>query len=611
MIIGMRCVRQVLGTVLLGAVALMAGATGASGQTIDERVRRYDISIDVQADGSAEIREVLEYDFGSNRRRGIERLLVTTQRYDDDADRRYPLTVLDVEATAAPATYRVAALEGGVERIRVGDENTFVTGVHTYTLTYRLDGVVNAQPGDDELYWNVIGDRWQVPIEAVTVRVTVPGGATDVACFAGVTGTTATCDAATRDPATGDAVFSERSIAAGEGLTVVVAIPDTDGDDIEPQPVLRERRGLDDMFAVTPATVGITAVLAAIAAAAVASLQFLVGRDRRGSGFATDAAFSDEVREGTPVPLFDGTATPVEFVPPDKLRPAQLGVLLDEVADTRDVSSTIIDLAVRGWLRIEEVTNGRGKVTDYRLVDLHPSDDRPGLLEYERHLMSRLFAARGEVLLSDLKNQFATTMTRVKELLYVDAVARGWFLTRPDRVRRLWAAIGVAIGVVGGVITFVLAQFTSFALVGLPIVAAGLAVLVGAKWMPRRTPKGTGVLRRTKGFEDFIQNSEKHRAAFAERANLFTEYLPYAVMFGATDKWARTLAALGLPEPDTSSWYVGTAPIVWGSFGSRMNNFTSDVSTTLTSTPGGSGSSGFGGGGFSGGGGGGGGGGSW
>jgi uncharacterized membrane protein YgcG len=597
-----------------GGLASVGGAAPAAAQGAGERIRRYEVDIVVAADGSADFREVIEYDFAANDRHGIERYLPTRMGYDDEQDRLYPLRVLSVSSPTAPAQFTVSPMAGGLERIRIGDPNRTVRGVHIYTLQYRLDGVVNAQDGDDELYWNVIGDGWNVPITNVVVRMVVPGGARRVACYAGATRSDAPCASSTVQA--GVASFTQPALGAGQGLTVVVAIADTDGPVAEPRAVLGvpvaepRTRTLGEMFARTPATVGVTAFLAAAFAAAIAPLQFLVGRDRRGAGTVTDVAFSEQVGEGERVPLFDRTATPVEFVPPDGLRPAQLGVLRDEVADTRDVSATIIDLAVRGWLRIEEVTNGRGKVTDYRLVELHTAEERPGLLEYERHLLSRLFASSHDVLLSSLKNEFATAMKRTKELLYVDAVANGWFLTRPDRVRMWWALGGAALALVGGVLTFVLANASSWGLVGLPVVAAGLVVLIGARWMPRRTPKGTGVLRRAKGFEDFIENSEKHRAAFAERKNLFTEYLPYAVMFGATDKWARTLAVLGLPEPDTSTWYVGHGAIAWASFGDRVDRFSSMAATTLTSTPGSSGSSGFSGG-FSGGGGGGGGGGSW
>ena len=83
---------------------------------------------------------------------------------------------------------------------------------------------------------------------------------------------------------------------------------------------------------------------------------------------------------------------------------------------------------------------------------------------------------------------------------------------------------------------------------------------VGAYWMPQRTAKGYAVLRRTHGFRRFIEESEKERAKFAEKKNLFSEYLPYAIVFGAVDKWAKAFAGLDDQPPDTSSWYIGRRP---------------------------------------------------
>jgi uncharacterized membrane protein len=129
--------------------------------------------------------------------------------------------------------------------------------------------------------------------------------------------------------------------------------------------------------------------------------------------------------------------------------------------------------------------------------------------------------------------------------------------------------------------------------------------------MPARTAKGYAVLRHTLGFKRFIDESEKRRAEFAERANLFSEYLPYAVAFGATKKWAKAFGGLDDPPPDTSSWYVAQHPLDYVMFTSAIDGFAVTSAGTLTSTPASSGGSGFSGGGFSGGGGGGGGGGSW
>ena len=130
--------------------------------------------------------------------------------------------------------------------------------------------------------------------------------------------------------------------------------------------------------------------------------------------------------------------------------------------------------------------------------------------------------------------------------------------------------------------------------------------------IPRRTAKGWAALRRVSGFRRFIEESEKERARFAERAHLFTEYLPYAVVFGATEKWARAFAGLENEiAQTTSSWYVSSHPFSMNGFGDSMDSFAVTTAGTIVATAASSGSSGFGGGGSSGGGFGGGGGGSW
>jgi uncharacterized membrane protein len=98
-------------------------------------------------------------------------------------------------------------------------------------------------------------------------------------------------------------------------------------------------------------------------------------------------------------------------------------------------------------------------------------------------------------------------------------------------------------------------------------------------------------------------------ARFAEKENLFTRYLPFAIVFGLTEKWARAFEVLGEPAPDTT-WYVSSNAFSYGAFSDAMDGFTVTTAGTIASTPSGSGGSGFGGG-SAGGGGGGGGGGSW
>jgi uncharacterized membrane protein len=129
--------------------------------------------------------------------------------------------------------------------------------------------------------------------------------------------------------------------------------------------------------------------------------------------------------------------------------------------------------------------------------------------------------------------------------------------------------------------------------------------------MPSRTAKGTAITRRVNGFRRVIETAEEHTAKWAEQENVFTRFLPYAIVFGVTDRWARAFEVLGEAPGDDMSWYVSTRPFVYAEFAESLDSFAVTTSGVIASTPSGSGGSGLGGGGFSGGGGGGGGGGSW
>ncbi len=621
--------------VVLAAAVLLVAAGGsavvaptASAQVPDgiEQLEAFDIEVALDRAGAMTVTETITYETGSAPHHGILRKLITAQRYDERYDRVYPFTLLSVSSDTAPddvAIEHPAAdlsapgasfgdIFGPSARtvLRIGDADVEITGTHTYVVRYRLENVINDTDAGEELYWNITGHEWDFPIAATTVRVHGPDDVTDVRCFAGSLRVDDPCaGAAARD---GAAVFSHGALQPNQGMTIAVAFPDGTFDDVAP--ILDERWTFGRAFAVTPTTVGGAATLALACLLGLATLWRRVARDRQVVGTATDVAFGAGPDRGTaaaevPVAWGADTSSPVEFVPPEGIRPAQLGILLDEKADGIDVTATIVDLAVREHLRIEQIGEAKRnpKKTKHRLVRL-PKDDA-GLLGYERTLLTKLFATGPSVDLDDLRNTFATSLQEVQRAVEADAVGRGWFPKSPSKVRQRWtlagtAALVLAIGLLVG-----LAIFTHLALLGVPLVVAALALLVSARRMPRRTPAGTGLARRVGGFRELIVESEAHRAVWAEDKGLFTQYLPYAIVFGCTERWAKTFESLGGALPDTS-FYVGTQPLVYHELTRSLDGFSTSASATLSSTPGGSGGSGFSGG-SSGGGGGGGGGGSW
>lgn len=592
-----------MGVLVVGA-SLLVHAGPAVAQA-GERIERYRVAIVVEPDGDLLVREEIRYDFGSTRRRGILRTIPVRERYDDTHDRLLDLELVSV-ATSPGAPDRVQVEGGAQTTLRIGEQDVLITGAHTYEITYRVGGALNGFDTHVELFWDAIGPEWGVPIAAAEVRVELPAAPTEVACFAGPAGSTLPCDRARPDA--GGASFIAGPLDPGSAFTVVVGIPV--GAVAEPVPILEERWSAARAFAVTPATVGTAGTLLVGGVAAVIALWWRTGRDRRYVGSHVDVVFGNPDGTHERVPLLDRPLTPVEYVPPDGLRPGQVGTLVDEVANPLDVTATIIDLAVRGYLRIEEIPEkGWFSSPDWELHREAPPDD---LLAYERNLHESLFDAShpDRVKISELEDRFASRMRSVQGDLYDDVAERGWFHTRPDKERARWVAIGVGVAVAGAVLTVLVAAISGLGLVPLPVVVVGVLIAVNARRMPHRTAKGTGVLRRVDGFRRFIEESEKERARFAERADLFSEYLPYAVVFGATDRWARAFAGLDGELP-VGGWYRGADAFTITHFSGAMRGFTVTTSGTLTSTPASSGGSGLGGGGSSGGGMGGGGGGSW
>jgi uncharacterized membrane protein len=340
-----------------------------------------------------------------------------------------------------------------------------------------------------------------------------------------------------------------------------------------------------------------------LATGGVLALWWRVGRDRR--YVALHHAAGDTGEEHAP--LLGARPIAVEFQPPDRSRPAQMGLIIDERADTLDITATIVDLAVRGYLKITDLSkHGWFGHVDWQLDRLKPADG--ALLEYERIVLDGLFETGPTRALSDLKNKFYKHLNEARAALYRDAVARGWFPRNPETVRTVWRLTGLATIVAGVLLVIYLEKILGQGPLGIPVAVGGFLLLIAGRLMPRRTAPGSELLFRSLGFAKYIKTAEVQSQAFAERANIFTEYLPYAMVFKCVDRWARAFQDIDM-QAATAGWYVGQPGFNIGNFSSNLGSLSSSMSQTLASTPGGSGSSGFGGG--SGGGGGGGGGGSW
>ena len=458
----------------------------------------------------------------------------------------------------------------------------------TIVLRYRATNGLRFFDEHDELYWNVTGDEWDVPIRSASADIELPAGTPGVraTAFNGVYGAT-TRDAQVAIDGNVIHIAMPQGLGYREGLTAVV--------------------GWDKGVVTAPTA-------AARAAATVSSnwplvipiLVFLLafwtwwrrGRDPRRRPIA------------------------VQYEPPAGISPAEAGTLLDNSADMRDITATMVDLAVRGQLRIEETQQpkilglfGGGTEYSFHRLEPVPAGSKDGLAPHESKVFTGIFLGHNQVVpLSELKDEFYKNLPGIRDAIYDALTGHGFYRNRPDKVKQHWIVGAVGAGLLVGVGGTYLSALTL--LTPVPFIIAGvvsaLILLVFSQIMPARTDAGARALEHVLGFEEFLRRveAEQFKRIIVGHPELFDKYLPFAMAFGVEKQFARAFEGIYTESP---RWYVGPSMANFnvGHFSSSMSHLSSVAATTMASSPRSSSGSGFGGGGSSGGGGGGGGGGAF
>ncbi|HUE78554.1 MAG TPA: DUF2207 domain-containing protein [Sphingomicrobium sp.] len=611
----------------------------------DERITRFISDVAVQPDAALEVTETIDVQSEGDRiRRGIYRDFPTRYRGRTGSQVRVGFTLRGVTRDGYPEPAAIEPVSNGV-RIRIGDADKMLEpGDHRYVIRYRTTRQIGRFADYDELYWNVTGTGWAFPIDVAEAHIRLPQAAKlgQRAVYTGAQGSTAR-DADVIAERPGEIHFrTNRPLAPNEGLTVAVAWPK--GVVADADQATRARWWLTDFG---PPVVGALALLG------LAGFYYIAwqraGRDPR---------------PGTVVPLFS---------PADDLTPAAMRYVWKMGADNRAFAAALVDLGVRGHVRMVEEDGGwlqRDKVRLERLAAAEPLPDA-------EQAMLRELAATGESIVMEQAHH--AKFSAAKKALNENFKKRfegklfhrnwGWALAGVALfIAALWltaAAVVAATGVLdltqlavalGAMLTtalllmlvqtmksvgkclVVIGIFVFGALaaaVGAPVVAAafqtgwlvplalplvGLPLVLSAFWwIAAPTRDGRAVLDRIAGFRQYLSIAEGERldrlTPSKETPELFERYLPYAIALGVENRWAErfqgVLAAAAAQGQQQFGWYSGRSD-PWsnpGSFVGRVGSSLASAVSSASTAPGSS--SGSGGGGSSGGGGGGGGGGGW
>ncbi|MDE2878350.1 MAG: DUF2207 domain-containing protein [Gemmatimonadota bacterium] len=577
---------------MLAGVLVGALSSAAAAQERSWRIEDFHADLRVLESGAIEVTETIRPRFNGSYN-GIQRTIPVEYRINGFRYKLRPSVEAVTDADGNPLRYETERdgdylntkiwVPGAVDTVRTVRLSYGVTnGLRFFEVDEGEDGIVDAY---DELYWNVTGTEWPVPIETASATVRLPQAVGGVRAHAftggyGATGRDATVDV------TGSRVDvrTDRPLGFREGLTIGVGW----NAGVVRRPTAIDRAGMylsDNWPLFLPFFV----------------LAFMYRRwNERGR--------DPEI----------GSIEP-RYEPPGDLTPAEVGVIVDNRADLRDITATLIDLAVRGHLTIEEREENHllGLVTgtDY----LFERRDNPGdrLAPHESALLRAVFGGRRRRRLSDLKDRFYKDLPELKSTLLATLIEHGVYTESPTIVAGKYVGLGFLVGIViffGGLLAQAVLPLAMGAVLGAAIASAFVIVVFGL-FMPARTKRGTELLRQVKGFEEFLTRVESDRyKRKITGPEMFEKCLPYAMALGVATQWARAFGDLYREPPD---WYHGHALSTFNShiLVSNLNSMSAETHSVMQSAPrsaqgssfsggGISGGSGFSGGGFGGGGGG-------
>jgi uncharacterized membrane protein YgcG len=453
-----------------------------------------------------------------------------------------------------------------------------VDATRTVEIDYAVRNGVRFFEDHDEFYWNVTGNDWPVPTDHAEAFVTFPpsaAGSLRAQAFTGVYGS-AERDATSNVKGSDVSFETNNPLPMRGGLTIDIYVP---------KGILEEPSSFTRViwFLVSNPIVFLPLWTLAV----MFTLWWYRGRD--------------------PDP---GVSVAPMYEPPAGISPAEAGTLLEDTIHPRDITSTLVDLAVRGFVKIEEVDD-KGLLfhhKDYVFRLLIPQREWQGLEPHERVMLENVFASGEETRLSSLKNRFYTALPAIREDIMSQLRQKGMYLVDPESANSYsFAAILVIVA------PYVIAQVTGykdvFSSIGLLIASAVVSAIIWwlfARQMTAKTVKGGRTRVAVLGFQEFMNRVDADRLKHMP-SNTFEKFLPYAMALGVEHQWAQAFAGIVTSPP---SWYVPVGGYAYGMgfnpifFSNSMHGMAGDMHQVFVSAPRASSTgSGWSGGGFGGGGG--------
>lgn len=565
---------------LLGLL-LLPGVAAA--QAHSWRVTDFKDAISIAPDGKALVSEKITVAF-TGEWHGIHRTIPDEYPGPDDTNYTLFLNVINVTDENGNKLKYDSNKSGHYRDLKIyipgADDTTRIVEID-YSVRNGVRFFDSTNNNYAEFYWNVTGNDWPVPIDHASAFVTLPdpaSGGLRAQAFTGAYGSKE--NEASAEVRGTDALFeTTRPLPIRGGLTIDIYIPPG---------VIKAPSALTKFgwFLGSNPIV----FLPLFTLAGMFALWHTVGRD--------------------PDP---GVSVAPQYEPPKGMCPAEAGTLLDDTIHPRDITSTIVDLAVRGYIRIEEKVDTflLFHHKDYLFTLLKPREQwGPDLTPHERVMLENIFLSGTGTRLSDLKNRFYTVIPIIREDIMSALKNKGIYSLDPESANgySIVAAVAIAILVIGVQVMGWINLFNSIPLVIGSVLVTAVIWWLFARQMTAKTLTGARITIAVLGFQEFMNRVDADRIKRMP-PDTFEKFLPYAMALGVEHQWAQAFDGI-IKDPPT--WYVspngytGFSPLF---FSSSMHSMASDMHQVFTSAPrassdgsGFSSGGGFSGGGFSGGG---------
>jgi hypothetical protein len=567
---------------LLLLAAILAFALPAAAKSW--RISNFQDTITVNPDGSALVNETITLNF-VGQWHGITRTIPI--EYPGPNGTNYQLFV-DITSVADQNGSKLkydSSTSGPSRALKIYIPNA-ADATRTIEIAYRVRNGTRFFDDYAEFYWNVTGNDWPVPIDHAAASVhfaAAASGSLRAQAFTGVYGSKEK-DATTNVEGSDVEFETNHPLSMRAGMTIDVYIP---------KGILQEPGRLTKLFWFIGGNPAVFLPLVTLGVMLV--LWFYKGRDAN-----------------------PGMSVAPMYEPPPGISPAEAGTLLDDQIHPRDITSTIVDLAVRGFLKIEE-TDDKGLLfhhKDYIFHLLKPTaqwgDGK--LAPHELVMLTNIFPdGVSDTRLSSLKNRFYTAVPVIRTDIMSALKQKGIYALDPE------SANGYSVGAAFCILVpFAIFQYagwadflSSIAVVVVCVLISAMIWWLFARVMTAKTLKGSRTHIAVLGFQEFMNRVDADRLKTMP-PDTFEKFLPYAMALGVEHHWAQAFEGI-VKDPPT--WYAGAGygygmafnPIL---FSSSMHGMATDMHQVFVSAPrASSGGSGFssgggfgGGGGFSGGG---------